>query len=84
MIFYETFGDFGFTMRCRMETLRVYGAALAPISAWQILQGVETLPLRMERHCEQRARGGASSCAPTSASAGSTIRGCRTIRSTSW
>jgi len=49
--FYETFGDFGFTMRCRMETLRVYGAALAPMSAWQILQGVETLPLRMERHC---------------------------------
>jgi O-acetylhomoserine (thiol)-lyase len=49
--FFETFGDFGFTMRCRMETLRVYGAALAPMSAWQILQGVETLPLRMERHC---------------------------------
>jgi O-acetylhomoserine (thiol)-lyase len=48
--FFETFGDFGFTMRCRMETLRVYGAALAPASAWQVLQGVETLPLRMERH----------------------------------
>jgi O-acetylhomoserine (thiol)-lyase len=50
VIFHETFGDFGFTMRCRMETLRVYGAALAPTSAWQILQGIETLPLRMERH----------------------------------
>ncbi len=49
--FYETFGDFGFSMRCRMETLRVYGAALSPMAAWQILQGVETLPLRMERHC---------------------------------
>jgi O-acetylhomoserine (thiol)-lyase len=49
--FYETFGDFGFTMRCRLEGLRVFGAALAPMSAWQILQGVETLPLRMERHC---------------------------------
>jgi O-acetylhomoserine (thiol)-lyase len=49
--FHETFGDFGFTMRARMETLRVYGAALAPMSAWQVLQGVETLPLRMERHC---------------------------------
>jgi O-acetylhomoserine (thiol)-lyase len=49
--FYETFGNFGFTMRCRMETLRVYGAALSPMSAWQVLQGVETLPLRMERHC---------------------------------
>ncbi len=48
---FETFGDFGFTMRCRMETLRVYGAALSPMSAWQLLQGIETLPLRMERHC---------------------------------
>ena len=49
--FFETFGDFGFTMRARMETLRVYGAALSPMSAWQILQGVETLHVRMERHC---------------------------------
>ncbi len=49
--FYETFGNFGFTMRCRMEGLRVFGASLSPMSAWQILQGVETLPLRMERHC---------------------------------
>ncbi|NBQ90563.1 MAG: O-acetylhomoserine aminocarboxypropyltransferase/cysteine synthase [Betaproteobacteria bacterium] len=48
--FFETFGDFGFTMRCRLEGLRVHGAALSPMSAWQILQGVETLPLRMERH----------------------------------
>jgi len=54
--FYETFGDFGFTMRARMETLRVYGAALAPTSAWQILQGIETLPLRMERHCANALR----------------------------
>lgn len=49
--FFETFGDFAFTMRARMETLRVYGASLSPTSAWQILQGVETLHLRMERHC---------------------------------
>jgi len=54
--FYETFGDFGFTMRARMETLRVYGAALAPTSAWQILQGIETLPVRMERHCSNALR----------------------------
>ena len=49
--FFETFGDFAFTMRARMETLRVYGAALSATSAWQILQGVETLHVRMERHC---------------------------------
>ena len=54
--FYETFGDFGFTMRARMETLRVYGAALSPASAWQILQGIETLHLRMERHCANALR----------------------------
>jgi O-acetylhomoserine (thiol)-lyase len=52
VIFHETFGDFGFSMRCRMESLRVYGAALSPSAAWQILQGIETLPLRMQRHCE--------------------------------
>jgi O-acetylhomoserine (thiol)-lyase len=49
--FFETFGDFAFCMRARMETLRVYGAALSPMSAWQILQGTETLHVRMERHC---------------------------------
>ena len=54
--FFENFGNFAFTMRCRMETLRVYGAALSPMSAWQILQGVETLPLRMERHCSNALR----------------------------
>jgi O-acetylhomoserine (thiol)-lyase len=54
--FYETFGDFGFSMRARLETLRVYGAALSPMSAWQILQGVETLPVRMERHCSNARR----------------------------
>ncbi len=54
--FFETFGDFGFTMRARMETLRIHGAALSPMSAWQILQGVETLPLRMERHCSNALR----------------------------
>ena len=79
--FFETFGDFGFTMRARMETLRVYGAALAPTSAWQILQGVETLPLRMERHCAN-ALAVAGSWRRIRASAGSTIRACRSIRTT--
>jgi O-acetylhomoserine (thiol)-lyase len=39
-----------------MESLRVFGASLSPMSAWQILQGVETLPLRMERHCANALR----------------------------
>jgi O-acetylhomoserine (thiol)-lyase len=49
--FYETFGDFGFTMKCRMEGMRTFGPVLAPLNAFLLLQGVETLPLRMERHC---------------------------------
>jgi O-acetylhomoserine (thiol)-lyase len=51
VIFHETFGDFGYTMRCRMETMRTFGPTLSPFNAWQLLQGLETLPLRMERHC---------------------------------
>jgi O-acetylhomoserine (thiol)-lyase len=49
--FYETFGDFGFTMKARMEILRVFGPTLSPFNAWLLLQGIETLPVRMERHC---------------------------------
>ena len=48
--FYETFGDFGFTMKARMEVMRVYGPAIAPFNSWLMLQGLETLPVRMERH----------------------------------
>jgi O-acetylhomoserine (thiol)-lyase len=49
--FYETFGDFGFTMKARMEILRVFGPAMSPFNAWLLLQGIETLPVRMDRHC---------------------------------
>lgn len=49
--FYETFGDFAFTMKARMETMRTLGPTLAPLSAFLLLQGVETLHLRMPRHC---------------------------------
>ncbi|MBK8065190.1 MAG: O-acetylhomoserine aminocarboxypropyltransferase/cysteine synthase [Betaproteobacteria bacterium] len=49
--FYETFGDFGYTMRARMEIMRTFGPALAPLAAWQLMQGLETLPVRMDRHC---------------------------------
>jgi len=49
--FYETFGDFGFTMKARMEVLRVFGPTISPFNAWMLLQGLETLPVRMDRHC---------------------------------
>ena len=51
LTFAETFGDFGFSMKMRAVALRDYGPTLSAQSAWNILQGVETLPLRMERHC---------------------------------
>lgn len=54
--FWETFGDFAYTMKARMEVLRVHGAALAPLSAWQLLQGLETLHVRMERHATNARR----------------------------
>ena len=50
--FYETFGDFGFTMKARFDALRTFGPALSPFNAFLFLQGLETLHVRMERHCE--------------------------------
>jgi len=50
--FYETFGDFAFTMKVRMEYLRTLGPSLSPFNAYSFLQGLETLHLRMERHCK--------------------------------
>jgi len=49
--FYETFGDFGFITKARMETLRTLGPTMSPLSAFLFIQGLETLPLRMDRHC---------------------------------
>ncbi len=48
--FAEEFGPQAFVMRARMEGLRDFGACMSPANAFYILQGVETLPLRMERH----------------------------------
>lgn len=48
----EAFGPAAFIGRCRVVPLRNMGAALSPFNAFLILQGLETLPLRMERHTE--------------------------------
>jgi O-acetylhomoserine (thiol)-lyase len=50
--FHETFGTYGYLMKLRAETLRDLGAALSPFNAFLLLQGVETLSLRMARHVE--------------------------------
>lgn len=46
----ETFGDFSFTMKARAVALRDFGPAMAPLNAFLTLAGIETLPLRMDRH----------------------------------
>jgi O-acetylhomoserine (thiol)-lyase len=52
MVLHETFGNFAFAIACRVLGLRDIGPALSPFNAFLILTGVETLPLRMQRHCE--------------------------------
>ena len=50
--FAEEFGPAAFITRARKEGLRDFGACMSPTTAFQILQGIETLPLRMQRHVE--------------------------------
>jgi O-acetylhomoserine (thiol)-lyase len=50
MNFAETFGEYAFLMRARAELLRDVGAAISPMNAWLLVQGLETLALRMPAH----------------------------------
>jgi len=52
MVLHETFGNFGFAIACRVLGLRDLGPALSPFNAFMLLTGVETLPLRMQKHCD--------------------------------
>ncbi len=54
--FYDTFGHYAFLMKLRVETLRDVGVALSPFNAFLLLQGVETLSVRMDRHVENARR----------------------------
>jgi O-acetylhomoserine (thiol)-lyase len=49
--FYENFGDFAFTTKARAVALRDYGPSMAPMNAFLTITGIETLHVRMERHC---------------------------------
>ena len=51
LTFYETFGRFGFTTYGRAVALRDLGPAMSPFNAFMLITGIETLPLRMDRHC---------------------------------
>ena len=52
VVYTKDFGPAAFIARCRVVPLRNMGAALSPFNAFLIMQGMETLSLRMERHCE--------------------------------
>ncbi len=50
--FYDTFGHYGFLVKLRAETLRDTGACISPMNSFLLLQGLETLALRMDRHVQ--------------------------------
>jgi O-acetylhomoserine (thiol)-lyase len=52
MVLHETFGNFAFAIACRVLGLRDLGPAISPFNAFMILTGIETLALRMQRHCD--------------------------------
>ncbi len=54
--FAEHFGESAFIAKCRVQSLRDFGSAPSPFNSWLTLVGLETLPLRMERTCENAQR----------------------------
>ncbi|NEX12154.1 MAG: O-acetylhomoserine aminocarboxypropyltransferase [Prosthecochloris sp.] len=50
--FHETFGELAFIIRCRVEGLRDFGPAISPFNSFLLLQGLETLSLRVQRHAD--------------------------------
>ena len=52
LVYHEALGKAAFIAKVRIEGLRDYGAALSPFNAFQIIQGLETLPIRIQRHSE--------------------------------
>ena len=52
MVLHETFGNFAFAIACRVLGLRDLGPAISPFNAFQIITGIETLGLRMQKHCD--------------------------------
>ena len=52
LIYHEAIGNAAFIAKVRIEGLRDFGAALSPLNAFQIIQGLETLPIRVQKHSE--------------------------------
>jgi O-acetylhomoserine (thiol)-lyase len=56
LVYTEAFGNLAFIVKCRVQLLRDLGPALSPFNSFLFLQGLETLPLRMERHSQNALR----------------------------
>ncbi len=67
--FFETFGDFAYIMKARVEGLRDFGPALSPFNSFLFLQGLETLKLRMQCH-SRNAHGSGASIFPSTRKSG--------------
>ncbi|MCQ2004613.1 O-acetylhomoserine aminocarboxypropyltransferase [Rhizobium sp. NRK18] len=52
IVLHQTFGNFAFAIACRVLGLRDFGPSISPFNAFMIQTGIETLPLRMQRHCD--------------------------------
>jgi O-acetylhomoserine (thiol)-lyase len=57
IVLHETFGNFAFAIACRVLGLRDLGPAISPFNSFMILTGIETLPLRMQRHSDNAQEG---------------------------
>ena len=84
MVFSEESTVGAFLLRARREGLRDFGACMSPHTAWLILQGIETLPLRMARHVENTRKVVAFLAGHARWSRGSATRSSRAIPTTRW
>ena len=73
----ETFGNFAFAIACRVLGLRDLGPAISPFNAFMILTGIETLPLRMQKHCENAKAVAEFLCRPSRGGVGELRRPCQ-------
>ena len=83
LIYTEHFGESAYIARCRSVYQRATGAVLSPLSAFLLLQGIETVALRVERHVDN-AGASPNFCAGMRASNGSTMPDFRIILITRW
>ena len=82
--FFETFGDMAYTFHSHAVGLRDLGPSQAPFNAWLTMLGIETLGLRMERHCANALEGRRSISRSIRRWRGSTMPACRRTSTMRW